>query len=75
MRVRANVESISSPSAHADYHELLTWLSSLTDAPVHTFVTHGEPAAAAAMRRHIVETLGWSCEVPVYGQSVELGQL
>ncbi|MBB5442393.1 MULTISPECIES: MBL fold metallo-hydrolase RNA specificity domain-containing protein [unclassified Paraburkholderia] len=75
VRVRANVESISSLSAHADYHELLTWLSSLTDAPAHTFVTHGEPAAAEAMRRHIVETLGWSCEVPVYGQSVELGQL
>ncbi|NML31208.1 MBL fold metallo-hydrolase RNA specificity domain-containing protein [Paraburkholderia antibiotica] len=75
VRVRANVESISSLSAHADYHELLQWLSSLTDAPTRTFVTHGEPAAADAMRRRIVETLGWSCEVPTYLQTVELGKL
>ncbi|MFT4069398.1 MBL fold metallo-hydrolase RNA specificity domain-containing protein [Paraburkholderia sp.] len=75
VRVRANVESISSLSAHADYRELLQWLSSLTDAPARTFVTHGEPAAADAMRRRIAETLGWSCEVPTYLQTVELGQL
>jgi metallo-beta-lactamase family protein len=72
VRVRANVESIASLSAHADYRELLQWLSSLTDPPVRTFVTHGEPAAADAMRRRISETLGWPCEVPVYQQTVEL---
>jgi metallo-beta-lactamase family protein len=75
VRVRANVESITSLSAHADYRELLQWLSSLADAPTRTFVTHGEPAAADAMRRRIVETLGWPCEVPAYLQTVELGQL
>jgi metallo-beta-lactamase family protein len=72
VRVRANVVSITSLSAHADYRELLQWLSSLTDAPTRTFVTHGEPTAADAMRRRISETFGWSCEVPVYQQSVEL---
>lgn len=72
VRVRADVQSITSLSAHADYRELLQWLSSLTDAPTRTFVTHGEPAAADAMRRRITETLGWSCEVPVYQQTVEL---
>lgn len=75
VRVRANVESISSLSAHADYRELLTWLSSLNGAPTRTFVTHGEPAAADAMRRRIVETFGWRCEVPVHEQSVELTDL
>jgi metallo-beta-lactamase family protein len=72
VRVRANVISITSLSAHADYRELLQCLSSLTDAPTRTFVTHGEPTAADAMRRRISETFGWSCEVPVYQQSVEL---
>ncbi|WP_306770777.1 hypothetical protein [Paraburkholderia sp. UYCP14C] len=38
------------------------------------FVTHGEPAAADAMRRRIAEKFGGSCEVPVYEQSVELEQ-
>jgi metallo-beta-lactamase family protein len=75
VRVRANVESIASLSAHADYRELLQWLSSLTDAPSRVFVTHGEPVAADAMRRRISEQFGWSCEVPVYQQTVELDGL
>jgi metallo-beta-lactamase family protein len=72
--VRANVELISTLSAHADYAELLQWLAGL-DAPQRTFITHGEPAAADSMRRRIAETLGWSCEVPVYQQTVELDGL
>ncbi|AFT89011.1 MBL fold metallo-hydrolase RNA specificity domain-containing protein [Paraburkholderia phenoliruptrix] len=72
VRVRATVASLSSLSAHADYGELLAWLHSLPEAPQRTFVTHGEPAAADAMRRHIEETLHWPCEVPEYLQTVEL---
>lgn len=70
--VRAKVESISSLSAHADYREMLTWLSSMTTPPERTFVTHGEPAAADALRRRIEEELHWRCEVPTYQQSVDL---
>ncbi|OAJ53491.1 MBL fold metallo-hydrolase [Paraburkholderia ginsengiterrae] len=72
VRVRATVESVTSLSAHADYREMLQWLSGLADPPKRTFVTHGEPAAADAMRRRIAETLGWPCEVPVYQETVEL---
>jgi metallo-beta-lactamase family protein len=43
-------------------------------APVRTFVTHGEPAAADALRRRIADTLHWSCEVPVYEQCVDLNE-
>jgi metallo-beta-lactamase family protein len=75
VRVRANVVSITSLSAHADYREMLQWLSSLRDPPTRTFVTHGEPAAADAMRRRISETFGWACEVPIYQHSVELDGL
>jgi metallo-beta-lactamase family protein len=70
--VRASVVSLSSLSAHADYGEVLSWLRSIPDPPQRTFVTHGEPAAADAMRRHIEETYHWRCEVPLYAQTVEL---
>jgi metallo-beta-lactamase family protein len=43
-------------------------------APVRTFVTHGEPAAADALRRRIADTLHWTCEVPVYEQCVDLNE-
>lgn len=70
--VRAAIESISSLSAHADYRETLAWLGSLSTPPERTFITHGEPAAADALRRRIEETLHWRCEVPTYLESVEL---
>lgn len=72
--IRAQVESISSLSAHADYAETLEWLTAMSPAPTQTFITHGEPAAADALRRRISDTLGWPCTVPVYLQSVELAE-
>lgn len=72
VRVRAQVQMISSLSAHADYGEILGWLGAQSSAPARTFVTHGEPAAADALRRRIEETLHWRCDVPSYLESVEL---
>ena len=72
VRVRAEVTSISSLSAHSDYRETLRWLAGMTCPPARTFVTHGEPAAADALRRRIGETLHWDCCVPEQGQTVEL---
>lgn len=71
--IRAKVESISSLSAHADYSETLRWLSSISIPPERTFITHGEPASADALRRRIEEKLHWRCEVPTYLEAVELG--
>ncbi|MFM0136338.1 MBL fold metallo-hydrolase RNA specificity domain-containing protein [Caballeronia grimmiae] len=70
--VRARVVSLDSMSAHADYAELLDWLRGMPGPPSRTFVTHGEPAAADALRRRIEETLHWPCSVPLYMQEVEL---
>lgn len=70
--VQAEVTSIPSLSAHSDYRETLGWLGGMTCPPGHTFVTHGEPAAADALRRRIAETLHWTCSVPEYRESVEL---
>lgn len=71
--VRCRVRQISSLSAHADYEEMLAWLSGLERAPRTIFLTHGEPHAAEALRAHIAERFGWRAETASYGQTVALG--
>ncbi|MCZ7659821.1 MAG: MBL fold metallo-hydrolase [Xanthobacteraceae bacterium] len=70
--VRAEVGSLNMLSAHADADELMRWLRGFTAPPRTTFITHGEPAAADALRHRIEEELGWTCMVPDHGQEVEL---
>jgi metallo-beta-lactamase family protein len=70
--VRAEVITMSNVSAHADYAEMLDWLAGFRKAPKRTFVVHGEPAAADALRRNIQETLRWQVEVPDYHETVTL---
>ena len=70
--VRAEVVNMSNISAHADYAEILSWLAHFRTPPRRTFITHGEPAAADALRRRIEETLRWEVEVPEYLESVKL---
>jgi metallo-beta-lactamase family protein len=70
--VKASVESITNLSAHADYAEILDWLRGFESAPKKTFIVHGEPVAADAMRRHIEEQLHWHTEVPDYLETVNL---
>jgi metallo-beta-lactamase family protein len=71
--VRAEVAQIDSMSAHADYEEILDWLRNFRSPPRAVFITHGEPDAAAAMRQHIDEELGWkNVVVPALGDAVEL---
>lgn len=64
--VRAEVANLDSLSAHADYAEIIDWLKSFRQAPGKICLTHGEPAAADAMRKHIEESLGWESFVPDY---------
>ena len=70
--VRCRQERIGGFSAHADWGEVLRWLSGMEGAPRRTFLTHGEPEAADAMAGHIKERYGWTVEVPTYGESFEL---
>ena len=72
--VRAEVANLESLSAHADSAEILDWLARFRVPPRTTFVTHGEPAAADALRFRIKETLGWTCRVPEYAETIELAQ-
>jgi metallo-beta-lactamase family protein len=73
--VRAEVCALGNLSAHADYSETLDWLRGLPRPPRRIYLNHGEPDAADALRRHIEETLGWSCEVADYRQRVDLADL
>lgn len=71
--VRAEIALIDNLSAHADVQEILAWLGAFKAAPARTFVTHGEPAAADALRQRIEEQLHWRCDVPDYRDTVGVG--
>ena len=70
--VEAEIATLDNLSAHADYAETLDWLAHFRAPPRMTFITHGEPPAADALRLRIEERFGWQCRVPDYLESVEL---
>jgi len=70
--IRANIEMLGNVSAHADYEEILSWLSYIKKPPKKIFITHGEPDAADALRFHIEQTFGWTCMVPQLMQHEDL---
>jgi metallo-beta-lactamase family protein len=71
--VRAQVAVLDNLSAHADAGEIVAWLRGFEAAPGRTFVTHGEHAAADALRVRIGESLGWrNVEVPEHLERAEL---
>jgi metallo-beta-lactamase family protein len=51
---------------------LLDWLRRMRGTPRQTFVVHGEPDAADAMRIRIKDELGWPARVPQHGERVTL---
>ncbi len=71
--VRAEVALLDNMSAHADYAETLDWLAHFRAPPRMTFITHGEPVAADALRLRIQERFGWDCQVPEYLETVGAG--
>jgi metallo-beta-lactamase family protein len=73
IEVRAAVERIDSLSAHADSTEIMRWLSGFKRPPRTTFVVHGEPKSAQALRDKIASTLGWQVVVPTRDEVVDLG--
>ena len=64
--VNAEVKVLSNMSAHADYEEILQWLSHFNHHPRKIFITHGEPEAANALKNKIEERFKWPCVVPEY---------
>lgn len=70
--VRAQVAQIENLSAHADSDGLMAWLAGFEKPPRQTFIVHGEPDAADALRLRIQDELGWHCRVPEYLEQVPL---
>ncbi len=70
--VYATIKLINSLSAHADYNEILAWLSSFNPGPKKVFLTHGELASSQALQKKIEERFGWSVVIPKLLQSFDL---
>ena len=69
--VRAKVFTIGGLSAHADRPALLGWLGHFKRAPRQTWIVHGEPPAAQALRDEI-RRKGWHAETPSPRQTIEI---
>ncbi len=72
VRIHAEVVSLPGMSAHADATQIIAWLKTLKKAPRHVYLTHGEPAAADALRWRIEHELHWQVSVPMMGDQVTL---
>jgi len=70
--VNAQVYNMEGLSAHADYLEILDWLSTIKTNPLEVFITHGEPASAQALAEKIKEQYNFNTYVPDYLELVEL---
>lgn len=71
--VRAEIQTLSGFSAHADWQEMLTWMNGFTSPPRQTLLVHGEEKALAAMKTR-VEQRGWPVYVPKHLETVELAK-
>ncbi|TDT80120.1 metallo-beta-lactamase family protein [Arthrobacter sp. AG258] len=72
VHIEAEVIQMEGLSAHADSNELLQWMQAAPQAPDMTYITHGEPDAADALRVRIKRQLGWKVRVPEHQESVSI---
>jgi metallo-beta-lactamase family protein len=68
----AEIETVSGFSAHADYEEILAWLTAINPAPKMTYIVHGEAEAAANLQKLLKEKLNWPSVIPQYQQKFTL---
>ncbi len=71
-RVKCNIRSIDSLSAHADRNEMITWLKHFKVAPKAIFLNHGEPHQSDALRVKIEHDLKWKVLIPKLQESFYL---
>lgn len=67
--IKAHVEFLENASAHADYQEILDWLTHFIRPPKKTFITHGEPSAIIGLKNKINDKFAWTCVAPSYLQT------
>ena len=71
IEIRAEVIQLEGISGHADANELLGWMGQAR-SPEMTYVTHGEPDSADALRFRIDHELGWNVRVPEHLERVSI---
>ena len=70
--VRAEVFPMQSFSSHADAAQILAWMDGARTPPAITFLTHGDPDAADALRIRVQRELRRRCIVPDYRDRFDL---
>lgn len=70
--IKAEIQQLNNMSAHADYEEIIEWLSYFQKPPRKVFITHGEMESAKAMKKIIEDRLGWPCIIPEFMHAEEL---
>ncbi|QKG72584.1 MBL fold metallo-hydrolase RNA specificity domain-containing protein [Erythrobacter mangrovi] len=69
--IAAEVVQLEALSGHADTDELLAWMGD-APPPSMTYVTHGEPEAADALRFRVDHELGWNVRVPEHLERINI---
>ncbi|TFB52562.1 MBL fold metallo-hydrolase RNA specificity domain-containing protein [Cryobacterium tagatosivorans] len=69
--IKAEVVALESMSAHADADGVIEWMRAAPRPPAMTYLTHGEPSSADALRLRIKHELGWNARVPEHLESVD----
>lgn len=70
--VHAELHNLSMLSAHADADEIMRWLQGFRQAPIKTFLVHGEPEAADVLRTRVQDELGWPCHIAEHLEKAKL---
>lgn len=73
--IKAEVEEISSLSAHGDQQEMLTWLKKFETKPKNIFLIHGEPNALETFRVKIKDEIHVEAIIPEQFEEIELFRL
>ncbi|KPJ88105.1 MAG: MBL fold metallo-hydrolase [Spirochaetes bacterium DG_61] len=73
-RVRARVEVLNTFSAHADYNDILEYISGLDGKRLKgIFLVHGEPEAQSNLKR-LLEEKGYGIKIIRYGETYQLNE-
>ncbi len=70
--VNAHMENLTGLSGHADYHEIMAWLTGLNHGPERIFIVHGEQTSSQSLAEKITSHFSWDVTVPELNDTVEL---
>jgi len=72
IRVGAEIRKINSFSAHADYEDILEWLSGFEKSPKRVFIVHGEEKSAKSLKKKIAKVGLKNSYIPHIGDVIEI---